>query len=195
MKPAWSLTSTGSLPQAAANPRAASTVASAAVMGRTTSTRDMAGAGLKKWMPQTRSGRSVAIAISTTGSVEVLVASSVSGLQMLSSSAKRSFLTVRSSTTDSMTRSTSTSSPRWVVARTRPRTASASAWVRFSLATCLPSERSSAATMASAPDWLRLRRITSMPEAAATSAMPEPMIPEPTIPTRLIDMGGQLTGR
>ena len=117
MKPAWSLTSTGSLPQALAKATAAATVASLAVIGRTTSTSAMAGAGLKKWMPHTRSGRPVAIAISTTGRVEVLVARIVSGLQMLSSSAKRSFLTARSSTTDSITRSTSTSSPRWVVAR------------------------------------------------------------------------------
>ena len=49
--------------------------------------------------------------------------------------------------------------------------------------------------MASAPAWLRLRSTTSCPLRAATSAMPEPMIPEPTIPTRVIDMGGKLTGR
>jgi hypothetical protein len=30
----------------------------------------------------------------------------------------------------------------------------------------------------------RLRRQTSKPALAATSAMPEPMIPDPTIPTR-----------
>ena len=40
----------------------------------------MAGAGLKKWMPHTRSGRPVAMAISTTGRVEVLVARIVLGL-------------------------------------------------------------------------------------------------------------------
>ena len=49
--------------------------------------------------------------------------------------------------------------------------------------------------MASAPAWLRLRSTTSWPVAAATSAMPEPMIPEPTIPTRVIDMGDEVTGR
>ena len=36
----------------------------------------------------------------------------------------------------------------------------------------------------------RLRSTTSMPALAATSAMPEPMIPEPTIPTRLIAHDG-----
>jgi hypothetical protein len=49
--------------------------------------------------------------------------------------------------------------------------------------------------MASALAWLRLRSTTSCPLAATTSAMPEPMIPEPTIPTRVIDMGDEFTGR
>ena len=51
------------------------------------------------------------------------------------------------------------------------------------------------ATMAPALSWLRLRSTTSWPAAAATSAMPEPMIPDPTIPTRVIDMGQEATGR
>ena len=41
------------------------------------------------------------------------------------------------------------------------------------------------ATIASAVLCARLRSTTSKPALAATSAMPEPMIPEPTIPTRL----------
>ena len=94
-----------------------------------------------------------------------------------------------------MTRSTSTSSPRWVVARTRPAISFASASVRLPFSTCLASDFSRPATMASAPAWLRLRSTTSCPVAAATSAMPEPMIPEPTIPTRVIDMGAKATGR
>ena len=49
--------------------------------------------------------------------------------------------------------------------------------------------------MASAPAVLRLRKTTSCPLAAATSAMPAPMMPEPTIPTRVIDMGSEFTGR
>ena len=49
-------------------------VSSLAVSGRTISTNDIIGAGLKKWTPQTLSGRPVSMAISMTGSVEVLVA-------------------------------------------------------------------------------------------------------------------------
>ena len=52
----------------------AAMVSSEAVSGRTISTSDIIGAGLKKWTPHTRSGRSVSTAISITGSVEVLVA-------------------------------------------------------------------------------------------------------------------------
>ena len=59
--------------------------------GRTISTSFIAGAGLKKWMPHTRSGRLVATASSTTGSVEVLVARMASGLTICSSSANRCF--------------------------------------------------------------------------------------------------------
>ena len=51
-----------------------------------------------------------------------------------------------------------------------------------------------AATMPSAVPWARERRTTSKPCTATVSAMPEPMIPEPTIPTRLIDMVAKFTG-
>ena len=91
------------------------------------------------------------MASSTTGRVEVLVARIVSGLQTRSSSVKRCFFTARSSTTDSMTRSTSTSSPRWVVALTRPGISAASASVRLPFSTCLASDFSVR------PPWRRRR--------------------------------------
>ena len=92
-------------------------VSSLAVSGRTTSTSFIIGAGLKKWMPQTRSGRWVAIAISTTGSVEVLVARMPSALTICSSSANSSCLVARSSTTLSITRSQSARSAQVVGGR------------------------------------------------------------------------------
>ena len=64
-------------------------------------------AGLKKCMPITLSGRLVAEAISFTSSVEVLVASIASGLQIASSLAKTSFLIGISSNTASITMSAS----------------------------------------------------------------------------------------
>ena len=106
--------------------------------------------------------------------------------QIRSSSLKRSFLVARSSTIDSITRSQSASSPRSVTARTRPSTASRSASSSFPRSTCLASDFSSPATIGRRALSERLRSITSKPALAATSAMPEPMIPEPTIPTRLM---------
>ena len=117
MNPAWSFTSTGFLPQVSAKARAAATVSSLVVIARTTSTSGIIGAGLKKWMPQTSSGRPVSIAISTTGSVDVFVARIAPSFTMRSSSLKRCFLIARSSTIDSSTRSQSASSPRSLTAR------------------------------------------------------------------------------
>ena len=174
------------MPHVVANAVASSIVASDDVIARTISTSDIIGAGLKKWIPQTRSGRPVSMAISTTGSVDVFVARIAPSAQMRSSSVKRCFLAARSSTIDSITRSQSAISPRSATARTRPRTASRSASSSLPRSTCFPSDFSSPATMASAVLCARLRSTTSMPALAATSAIPDPMIPEPTIPTRLI---------
>ena len=76
-----------SLPHVVANAIAALIVSSLAVIGRTTSTSRICVAGLKKWMPHTWSGRCVAIASSTTGSVDVFVAKMADGLTICSSSA------------------------------------------------------------------------------------------------------------
>ena len=112
--------------------------------------------------------------------------------QMRSSSEKRCFFTPRSSTTDSMTRSQPASSPRSDTAVTRDSAPSRSASASLPLSTWRASDFSMAATMPSAVLWARERRTTSKPCTATVSAMPEPMIPEPTIPTRLIDMGRML---
>ncbi len=68
---------------------------------------------------------------------------------------------------------------------TRASVAAFSSASSLPLSTCLVSERSSAARVASTVACWRERRITSWPCLAATSAMPAPMIPEPTTPTRL----------
>ena len=73
----------------------------------TISTSGISGAGLKKCMPTTRSGRVVAAAISVTESAEVLVARIASGRQIRSSSAKSARLGSSSSTIASITRSQS----------------------------------------------------------------------------------------
>jgi hypothetical protein len=49
--------------------------------------------------------------------------------------------------------------------------------------------------MASAVACWRDRRTTSTPALAATSAIPDPMIPDPTMPRRVMVMGGDATDR
>ena len=185
MNPAWSRTSTTVLPHASANVRAVAMVSSELVMARTTSTRAITGAGLKKWMPHTRSGRPVPMASSTTGRVEVFVARTAPSAHTRSSSVKRCCLAARSSTIDSTTRSHGPSSPRSVTTWTRARVAARSASSRVPRSTCLASDFSSPAKRASTLAWARLRTTTSNPAFAATSATPAPMIPAPTTPTRL----------
>ncbi len=170
-------------------------VSSEAVRGWTSSTSSITGAGLKKWTPQTLSGRPVCMASSMTGRVEVLVARMVWSAVIRSSSLKSSFFTARSSTTDSMTRSTSFRAARSDVPVTRARASSRSSSVFLPFSTWRLRDFSRAARVASAVDWLRERRTTSKPLVAAVSAMPEPMIPDPTIPTRAIDIGGNGSGR
>ena len=132
------------------------------------------------------------MAISITGSVEVLVARMASSLHTSLSSRNSSRLVARSSTIDSITRSQSARSCRREVAVTRARVASRSSAVSLPRSTCLASDLSREATMASADSCWRDRRTTVWPLLAATSAMPEPMIPEPTMPTLLIVMARRL---
>jgi hypothetical protein len=68
--------------------RVSSSVSSLVAMLRTTSMSFITGAGLKKCVPITRSGRRVARAISMIGSADVLVARMASGPTMSSSRAK-----------------------------------------------------------------------------------------------------------
>ena len=82
---------------------------------RTISTSGISGAGLKKCMPTTRSGVEVAAAISVTESADVFVASTASGRQIRSSSAKSARLGSSSSTIASITTSQSARSARSVV--------------------------------------------------------------------------------
>ena len=108
-----------------------------------------------------------------------------SGCATRSSSAKSAFLTVRSSTTDSITRSHSTRPSSWSVAETRPYLG---LLVRRELAlghltVQVPGQPGQEAV---GRRRVRDRTITSHPALAATSASPEPMIPEPRTPTRLI---------
>lgn len=84
------------------------------------STSCCTGAGLKKWMPTTWSGREVATARRTSGMEEVLEARIAScRVTTWSSTWKISVFTCSFSTTASITRSRSANSPRSVVKLSR----------------------------------------------------------------------------
>ncbi len=105
-------------------------VSSPVVSAGISSTSFCTGAGLKKWMPMTWSGREVATASLTSGIEEVLEARIASGRVITwSRTWKISVLTCSFSTTASMTRSRSANSPRSVVKVRRARVASRSSSV------------------------------------------------------------------
>ena len=121
--------------------------------------------------------------MSTTDKVLVFVAIIAEGFTMVSSSANSCFFTARSSTTDSIMRSQLARSERLAVALRRDKIFALSSAVIFSRCTCLSSPLVILAIIASAADALRERTMTVKPALAATSARPEPMIPEPRMAT------------
>ncbi len=182
MKPALSPHTTGVLPRVASRACTSSSTCCSVTTVRTTSTSCCTGAGLKKWTPITRPGRELAVEISVTERLEVLVARTVSGPTMPSSSRKRLFLVSSDSTTASMTRSASATSARAVVKLIRPSSSLCSRSVSFSRFTARVVEcsrywrpRASASSSFSTPT-------TAYPCRANTSAMPAPMVPRPTMP-------------
>ena len=121
MKPGVSRTRTGSFPMASARAMAAWIAASPEASPSTTSTSRIAGTGLKKCMPTTRSARPARAPICVTESAEVLVASTTSARHSRSSRSNSPRFSSRSSGAASMTKSTAAKSPRVVVVVMRPR--------------------------------------------------------------------------
>ena len=134
-------------------------------------------------MPHTLSGRLVACAILITGRVLVLVAKIAEGLTMPSSSANSACFAVSSSRIDSMTRSQFARSVNDSVMLMCDNTVARSSSVIFPLDTCFARLPSTVASMDCAPLSVRERTTTFIPARATTSASPEPMIPDPQMPT------------
>src|SRR6516164_1337338 len=145
------------------------------------------GTGLKKCRPSTRCGFLVAAAIFMIGMLEVLDASTDSGsVTTRSSSAKICPLTASSSTTASITSCRSARSlmsvvkASWESARSRSRS--------VTLPALTP--RSSDFTMRLRPAAISASvgsyTVTPTPARTATSAIPDPICPAPTTPTRSI---------
>ena len=153
-----------------------------------TSINFMTGAGLKKCMPMTLSGRFVAAPIWVIARDEVLDARIVCSGQSSSSSLKIADLIFKSSIAASTTRSMSfmLSAVRVTKPETRAMVASLSSWVILPLETCLVSCFSILALPPAMNSSLISFKTTSQPCVAKTCAMPEPIVPAPITITLLM---------
>ena len=160
-------------------------VSSPVVSAGISSTSDCTGAGLKKWMPMTWSGREVATASLTSGMDEVFEARIASGrVTTWSRTWKISVLICSLSTTASMTRSRSANSPRSVVKLSRSSVASRSSSLILPRSAALSREVVRRVRPISRASPVVSATMTSRPDRAHTSAMPAPIWPQPTTPTR-----------
>src|SRR5438876_360015 len=194
MKPELSLAATGSLPSEAAKAKARLKVCSDVVMVRTTSTSGITGTGLKKCSPTKRSARFVAPAISAIVRLDVLEAKIVPGPHKPSSSRKSTFLSARSSVIASIRMSTVRRSATTVVNFSRLSAASRSAGWSLPFSTSLPSDFSMPARPRSRISWETSRTVVSYPAVAATWAMPLPIKPQPSTPTRWMSANSSAPG-
>src|SRR5690348_5792180 len=166
----------------------ASTPGSVASHG-TTSTSGNTGAGLKKWMPITRSECALAEAIAPIESEDVFVASVASDAITAPSLANSARLTPSSSTIASMTTPQSANMERSFVTgastkRMRSMVASRAPAASFPFSTSFASILVRLARALVTAPALASASTTSWPAAAATWAMPLPIAPAPTTPMR-----------
>src|SRR6266487_950037 len=188
MNPELSFAATASLPSDLAKPKVRRNASSDVVTVRTTSTSGISGTGLKKCSPTKRSPRFVAAAIAAIVRLDVFDAKMAAGPHRPSSSFHRAFLSYRSSVTASTTMSHVFRSAVAVVKCRRLRVASRSAAGTFPFSTNLSSDFSIPARALSQTCWDTSRTVVSYPAAAATWAIPLPISPEPSTPTRLMSV-------
>ncbi len=147
------------------------------------STRGCTVAGLKKCIPRTCSGRAVAVAISPIEIDDVFDARMPDGCTMRSRVAKTCALTSGASMTASMTRSRSASSSNDVEKRRRPSMALRSSSLSLPRLTALAVLDSRRCWATSAKAASTSTTMVSHPLRAATSAMPDPIVPPPITAT------------
>src|SRR5215510_9320001 len=151
------------------------------------STRCCTGTGLKKWRPSTCCGRSVAMPSFMIGIDDVFDARIASGDSMiLSRLANTSSFSCSDSMIASTTRSRSAKSPRSVVNSIRVSTESRTSASSLPARTARPSDISMLSRPASRNFMSVSHTSTWDPERAHTSAIPAPIRPAPTTPTRSI---------
>ena len=175
MKPGADCTWATTLPHDVASSAIAATATGSVSSPRTTSTRRIAGTGLKKCMPTTRDGAAVRAAISVIDSEEVLVARIASSPKCSRASAKTDSFTSRFSTTASITTVAGSAGTSRTDAAVRNRVSRVSA-----IPGCLRCSRARMSA-AAASSWPRSgsTRLTGCPAATATWAMPRPIVPAP----------------
>src|SRR5215212_696597 len=169
-KPGPSAASMTCLPIARPSSRTRSSAASPDAAPATTSTSRITGAGLKKCMPTTRSGPGTPAAISVTESDDVFVASTQSGPAASATRESSSRLSSSDSGAASMTISAPAS------AASSPAGSSRAAAASSRRRRARSSPRSSAAASGSCTS-------VRAPAAAASCAMPAPIVPAPRTPT------------
>ena len=167
-KPGPSAASITCLPIARPSSRVVSSAASPECSPATTSTSFITGAGLKKCMPTTRSAPGTPAAISVTDSEEVFVASTQSSRTTSAARVNSSRLSSSDSGAASITMSAS--------ARPDSSAAGSSGASSSSRLRARASPRSSASPSGSCTS-------VRAPLAAASCAMPDPMVPAPRTPT------------
>ncbi len=151
-------------------------VPSEVVSAGISSTSFCTGAGLKKWMPMTWSGRDVATASFTSGMEEVFDARIASGrVTTWSSTWKISVFTCSFSTTASITRSRSANSPRSVVKVSRAWVSASSSSLILPRSAAFDRELNSRVRPISRASPVVSATLTSSPARAHTSAIPAPI--------------------
>src|SRR2546421_2064841 len=157
----------------------------------TSSTRRIRGTGWKKCSPRPPSGGRVARASRMMGMDDVLEERIVPAEVTRSISANTADLTSKRSTTASITSSRSASAAIWVVNSIRSRASARASGASLPRPTALFSDASMRRRPADNASSVTSVTMTSSPARAHTSAMPEPISPHPTTPTR--SMPGILT--
>ncbi len=166
-------------PNAHANASVSGEVAADGVI----STSCITGGGLKKCIPITRAGRSLAIPSDPIGIDEVFEASTTSGRTTRPSSPKIAAFAAGSSVAASITRSTSASAASSGAPSIRPRIASPSAASSLPRSTACRTDATIRSRPASTSAAEPSTNVTVSPARPTTSAIPDPMRPAPTTPT------------
>ncbi len=160
-----------------------------------TSSKGIRATGEKKCMPITRSGRRAASAIRVIGIVDVFDATTAVGPVAASTSRTTFCLTWRSSKTASIT-SSARPNPEYTSLPESNATSGVCSYLvmRRRLSRSSRMARAAPNPAATRPSSVSRRRTSTPAWATAVPAIPEPMNPDPTMPSRCTASGGGASG-